>query len=60
MVYFIVRVCDVWEGNVTTRREIYTEHICSLGFRDIREGAALQRVMLGRLGCGLQSVLMDD
>ena len=39
-----VKACDIWEGNVTTRREILTEHICSpnmLGYKrgsDILEG----------------------
>ena len=33
---------DIWERNVTTRREISTEHIHFLGFGDIREGVTLQ------------------
>ena len=32
MNYFLVNACDIWEGNVTTRREVQIEHICSLGF----------------------------
>ena len=35
---FNVKSRDVWEGNMTTRWEIQIEHICSLGFQDIREG----------------------
>ena len=33
-----VKAHDIWEGNVTTRREMWTEHIRSLEFRDVREG----------------------
>ena len=29
------------EGNVTTRRELYNEHIRSLGFLGIRDGVTL-------------------
>jgi hypothetical protein len=37
---------------MTTRREIYSERICSLGFQAIiGEGVALWRVTLWRLGC---------
>ena len=31
---------------MTRKREIQTEHICALGFQDIREGVTLRR-----LGC---------
>jgi hypothetical protein len=40
--YFNVKTCDVWEVNVTTRREILIEKICSLGFKDIREGLTIK------------------
>ena len=36
--YLDVEACDMWEGNVTRRGEVYTERICSPGFWDIREG----------------------
>ena len=48
---FNVKTYDVWEGNVTTRRGIQKEHICSLGFPGITEGVTLRRVTLHRLGC---------
>ena len=35
---------------MTIRREISTNHICSVGFWDIREGVTLQRVTLQSLG----------
>ena len=49
--YFNVKTCDMWEGDVTTRRDIWTKHICSLGFWDMREEATLQKVTLRRLWC---------
>ena len=36
--YFSVKTFDTWEGNVTTRREIWTKNIHSLVFLDTREG----------------------
>lgn len=43
---------DIREGNVTTKREIYIEHIYTLGFQDIREeNVTLRRVTLWTLGC---------
>ena len=30
---FNVRTCDIWEVNMTTRREIYYENIRPYGFR---------------------------
>ena len=39
--YFNVKTHDIREGNLTTRREIETEHIFFLGFRGIREGVTL-------------------
>ena len=44
--YFNVKMCDVWEGNVTTRREIWTENIHSLGFSDM----VLKKIILQKLG----------
>ena len=38
-------------GNVTTKSEIGTANICSIGFRDIREGVTLRRLMLWSLMC---------
>ena len=35
--YFNVKIHDIWEGNVTTWREIQIEQIHSLGLWDIRE-----------------------
>ena len=43
---FTIKTHDIWEDNLTTRREDQTEHIHSLGFQDIREKVTLQR-----LGC---------
>ena len=48
--YVCVKTHDIWEENVM-RREIKTEHICTLGFWDKREGVTLQRMTLHRLGC---------
>ena len=42
---------DIRERNVTTRSEIWTTNICSLGFRDIRECVTLWRLILRSLGC---------
>jgi len=36
--YFNVKTYDIWEGNVTTKRKIWIEHIRSLEFWIIREG----------------------
>ena len=41
--YFNVRTHDIWEGNVTTRREILPKNICSSWFQDIREGVTARR-----------------
>ena len=51
VVYFNVKIHDMWEGNVTIRCQISTENICSLGFRDVREGVALRRFILWSLEC---------
>ena len=45
-VYFNVRTCDIWEGNMTIRSEIQTKRICPLGFQVIREGVTLRRLTL--------------
>ena len=47
----MAKIHDIWEGNVTTRREIEIGRICSLRFHDIREGVTLRRVILRRLRC---------
>jgi hypothetical protein len=51
MLYYNVRVRDILEGKMTTRREIQIEDICSLGIHDIRERerVTLRRVILWRL-----------
>jgi hypothetical protein len=49
--YFNVRTHDIWEKNVTTRRDIWIENIRFLGFRHITEGVTLWRLTLHRLGC---------
>ena len=36
---------------MSTKREIYIEHICLLEFWDVREGVTLWRVILQRLKC---------
>ena len=46
LVYFNVQTHDIWERNMSIRREMQIEHIRSLGFQDIREGVTLRRVML--------------
>ena len=51
--YFNTKTHNIKEGIVTTRREICTKNICSLGFQDIREGATLRMVILQRLECTL-------
>lgn len=58
VLYFDAKTHDIQKREVTTKREIETEHIRFLAFRDIREGATLQRVILGRLGCTLLSYMM--
>ena len=50
MDYFDVKTCDVWEVNVTTRREIWNENIRSLGFRDIREGSDVKEGDITEVG----------
>ena len=45
-VYFNVKPHDIWEGNVTTRREIAIDNVWSLCFWDISEGLTLRRVTL--------------
>jgi hypothetical protein len=42
--YDNVKTHDIWEKNMTTRREIHTEHIHSLGFEDRREAVTLWRL----------------
>ena len=51
VVYFNVKLCDIWEGNMITRSKIQTENIRSLGFWDIREGIILRRLVLRTLEC---------
>ena len=42
----------IWEGNMTTRSEIQTENIRSVGFQDdMREGATLRRSISQSLEC---------
>ena len=41
--YSNVKTHDIWEGNVITGREIWTEHIRSLGFGNTRKEATLWR-----------------
>ena len=45
------KLCDTWEGNVTTKSEIWTMNIRSLGFRDVRGCVTLWRLILQSLGC---------
>jgi hypothetical protein len=45
------KFCDIREGNVTIRSEIWTMYIHSLGFWDIRECVTLWRLILRILGC---------
>ena len=49
VVCFKVKIFDIWEGNMTTRSEIYVENIYSLGIseRDIKEVDIKQ--FLGRM-----------
>ena len=42
---------DIRERNVTTRSEIWTTNIHSLGFRDIGECVTLWKLILWSLGC---------
>ena len=49
--YFNAKTHNIWEGNVTTRRETESEHIGSLGFGNIKEGVTLQRVILWKSRC---------
>ena len=42
---------DTRERNVTTKSEIWTTNIRSLGFRDIREWVTLWMLILWSLGC---------
>ena len=52
MVCFNVKTCVIYgSGNVITRSEIFIQNIRSLGFRDIREGVTLRRLILGSLEC---------
>jgi hypothetical protein len=45
------KICDIRERNVTTRSDIWTTNICSLGFRDVREWVTLWGLVLQCLGC---------
>ena len=40
--YFNVETRYIREGNVTTRREIFIENVCFLGFWDTRDEMALK------------------
>ena len=51
--YFNVKACDIWEGNVTTRREILTEHICSPNMLGYKRGSDILEVVLRKLECTL-------
>ena len=51
MDYLNVKYCDIWEENVTTRRDTWSKKICSLGCHDIREGVTLRRMIWQKLGC---------
>ena len=42
VVYFDVNTHYIWKGNMITRREISSENIHSLGFRDMKKGVALR------------------
>ena len=42
----LVKIHDIWEGNMTTMSVTQTKNICSLGFQDIRERAKLRRLIL--------------
>jgi hypothetical protein len=54
-----VETHDVWNGNVTTTKEVQTKHIHFLGFGDIREKMTLQNVILRRLRCMLLKKHID-
>jgi hypothetical protein len=43
---FDVKTLAVWEGSVTIRCETQTKNICSLGFRDRREGVPLRGLII--------------
>jgi hypothetical protein len=45
------KFCDIREGNVTIRSEMWTTSIRSLGFWDIRECVTLWRLILRSWGC---------
>jgi hypothetical protein len=49
---------DIRQRKVTTRREILTTNIHSLGFRDIRERVTLWGLILRSLGCIAIAVVM--
>ena len=51
VVYFNVKLRDIWEGNMTIRSEIWTEDIHPLGFQDIREGITFKGLVLRNLKC---------
>ena len=44
MNYFDVKIHDIWEGHMTTRREIETELIHSVGFRAYKRGSDITEV----------------
>ena len=46
VVYFNVKMCDIWEGKKITRSKNYIEIIRSLRLWDIREGVTLRRLIL--------------
>ena len=46
VVYFNVKMCDIWEGKQITRSKNYIEIIRSLRLWDIREGVTLRRLIL--------------
>lgn len=54
--YFDVKICDIWEINMTMRRENLIKHIRSLCVRVIRWGVTSMRVTLRRLRCIFISV----
>jgi hypothetical protein len=41
VIYFNIKICDIWEKNMAVRSEIMTENIHSLGFQGIREGVTI-------------------
>ena len=56
VVYFYVNTRDIREEYMTTRSELYTEDIRSLGFRDVREGVTWRRLILW----SLEYIVLDD